>query len=99
MSWGDPLGSPFGLLLGHRSQEQSGKQLQLQAPNHPGLLRYRPHFPSTSAEGCPYGSCPLESGHLLQMPHSAASQQITVPNLTEVPASYSSICLRGGGAG
>jgi len=28
-----------------------------------------------------------------------ASQQITVPNPTEVPASYSSICLSGGGAG
>jgi hypothetical protein len=28
-----------------------------------------------------------------------ASQQITVPNPTEVPASHSSICLRGGGAG
>jgi hypothetical protein len=28
-----------------------------------------------------------------------ASQQITVPNPTEVSASYSSICLRGAGAG
>src|SRR5215211_1342093 len=67
MSRGNPLGSFFGLLLGHRSQEQSSEQLQLQAPNHPGLLRYRPRFPLMSAGPCPYASYHLESGHLPQL--------------------------------